>query len=105
MTSEVRPFRGGEDDPFRGENDRAAAMRSWLAEVENEPERRVRATTVALQGLIGAHRELRQSVLDQIWNDLIVLELEQELAERLDELGLGLPYNAEAAGSVEAQGK
>ncbi len=28
-----------------------------------------------------------------------------KLAERLDELGLGLPYNAEAAGSVEAQGK
>ena len=62
-----------------------ANITRMLAEVENEPERRVRATTVALQGLIGAHRELRQSVLDQIWNDLIVLELEQELAERLDE--------------------
>ena len=46
MTSEVRPFRGGEDDPFRGENDRAAAMRAWLAQVETEPERRVRATKV-----------------------------------------------------------
>ncbi len=102
MTSEVRPFRGGEDDPFRGENDRAAAMRAWLAEVENEPERRVRATTVALQGLIGAHRELRQSVLDQIWNDLIALELEQELAERLDEWAERHPIEAADALAARA---
>jgi len=102
MTSEVRPFRGGEDDPFRGENDRTAAMRAWLAEVESDPERRVRASTVTLQGLIGAHKELRQEVLDQIWNDLIVLEIEQELAERLDEWADRHPIEAADALAARA---
>lgn len=85
MNLEVRPFRGGENDPFRGEVDRAAAMRSWLAAVEHEPERRVRASSVMLQGIIGAHRDQRQQLLDQLWNDLIALEIDQELAERLDD--------------------
>ena len=102
MTSEVRPFRGGEDDPFRGENDRAAAMRSWLAQVETEPERRVRATKVSLQGLIGAHRELRQPLLDQIWNDLLALDLQQELAERLDDWAERHPVEAADALAARA---
>ena len=100
MNSEVRLYRGGADDPFRGEVDRAAAMRSWLAAVQREPERRVRASTVMLQGLIGAHRDQRQIVLDQIWNDLIAIEIDQELAERLE----GANAQGETAGdaSVEA---